>query len=186
MTHVQQRKNNFQQIIIVSQPWKPQTPKRRYNCSQMITAWHRTNREPRSSKYLRGILRLHNSDNRNMFKRERDRVLAQKNTGPNLNAMSVAAVFDTGGKPSTWFPPRGLAEQLFVTRIQCMLCGHSTPARTHTHTHTRARTRTSTRACEFAQERKWTYARAHTRTNLKTHFKKNHKKRLWDKNHKKN
>jgi hypothetical protein len=38
-----------------------------------------------------------------------------KITRPNLDDMSLTAVFDTGGKPWAWFWQVGLVEQCFVT-----------------------------------------------------------------------
>jgi hypothetical protein len=43
--------------------------------------------------------------------------------------MCPTADFDTGGKPSTWFPPGKLVEQCFVTRIECSWCVHCAAGR---------------------------------------------------------
>jgi hypothetical protein len=54
-------------------------------------------------------------------------------TGLNFNLISLTAVFDTGGKPSTWFPPGGLVEHMFVTRTQCPYKYARIHAKVHKH-----------------------------------------------------
>jgi hypothetical protein len=58
----------------------------------------------------------------------------QKLWEPNLNRMSLMAVFDTGGKPSTWFPPKGLVEHMFVTNNMFTHKSH-TWGHKHVHVH---------------------------------------------------
>jgi hypothetical protein len=82
--------------------------------------------------------------------------------------MSLTAVFDTGGKPSTWFPPGGLVKQMLVTRIQFMwyfIAQTRANTRVRANVHARARSGTGTEIN--------TQARTHTRH---THQSENSKK----------
>jgi hypothetical protein len=64
--------------------------------------------------------------------------------------MSPTAVLDPGGKPSTWFLPGGLVEQICVTRIEFMLFMYCT------------------KCCKNGCERSCPHTRAHTHQSEKT------------------